>query len=170
MTVASDGHAADPWEEIERYRRDVAADPRSLRFVQLADALRRRGRNLEAEGVLRQGLRHHPGLKNAELVLARVLATGGRRGQALALLDALYPRDPENLALIEVYVGLLLEEGRWVDATRVIDAAALSGALPERVREWRAQARKARPAIDPRPAALRAWLARIEPLLGGRDG
>jgi hypothetical protein len=119
-------------DEILRYSRELRADPRSLRFVQLADALRRSGRFDEAHAALDQGLLEHPGHKGAGLVRARTLADAGATEAALGLLDELYPKDRGNFALSESYIELLTVSGRLLDARAALSDAELLGAT----REW----------------------------------
>lgn len=115
-------------DEILRHSRELRADPRSLRFVQLADALRRAGRVDEAHAVLDQGLVEHPGHKGAGLVRARTLADAGATDEALRLLDELYPKDRGNFALTESYIELLVVSGRALDARAALSDAELLGA------------------------------------------
>ena len=172
------GRGQEPDPEIERHRREFRADPASLRFVQYAEALRRAGRVVEAEHVVSRGLAFHPGLKSAELLHARILATTGRRPEALGLLDDLYPRDVGNLALVTLYLDLLVEAGRGSEATSVLSAAEQIGLPDERIESYRQRieegagaapdaepaARKALPASP--AAAVRAWWRRVGPALG----
>ena len=115
-------------EEIAGHRRELRADPRSLRFVPLADALRRAGALDEALRLLDDGLALHPQHASALLVRARVLADAGRTDAALAVLDALYGRDRANLPVAELYVELLACVGRVDEARAVVTAAELAGA------------------------------------------
>ncbi len=118
---------------ISRLRREVDADPRSLRFVPLAEALRREGYLGEAEAVLERGLGFHPGLNSGRLVQARLFADTGRREAALAVLDELYPRDSGNVALVVLYLDLLTWARRTDEARVLLDRAELVG-VPEHVR------------------------------------
>lgn len=125
-----------PSPDIVQYRRELQADPRSLRFVLLADALRRAGELHEARQVLDSGLRFHPGFPSAVVVQAKVLRDLGHDDQALSLLDELYPREPEDEALVEVYCELLIPAGRYdiaADVLRRAAAANLSEAVVERL-------------------------------------
>lgn len=119
--------------DIARLRREVSADPRSLRFVQLGEALRREGYLGEAEAVLERGLGTHPGLNSARLVQSRLWADTGRGPAALAILDELYPRDPGNVRLVSLYLRLLVEAGRNDEARILLDRADMIG-VPESVR------------------------------------
>ena len=124
---------SDP-ETIARYRRELRADPASLRFVPLAEALRRVGRLVEAEDVLADGLILHPGLNSGRLVLARVYADSDSRAAALSILDELYPRDSGNVALVSLYLELLVDAGRMDDARVLLDRAEIIG-VPAEVRQ-----------------------------------
>lgn len=119
--------------DIARLRREVSSDPRSLRFVQLGEALRREGYLGEAEAVLERGLEVHPGLNSARLVQARLWADTGRGGPALTILDELYPRDSGNVKLVSLYLRLLVEAGRHDEARILLDRADMVG-VPEAVR------------------------------------
>lgn len=118
--------------DIARLRREVSADPRSLRFVQLGEALRREGYIGEAEAVLERGLEVHPGLNSARLVQSCLWADTGRGGAALEILDDLYPRDSGNVRLVSLYLRLLVEAGRHDEARILLDRADMVG-VPEDV-------------------------------------
>jgi tetratricopeptide (TPR) repeat protein len=119
---------------ISRLRREVDADASSMRFVPLAEALRKAGMVYEAEAVLARGLDVHPGLNSARLVYARLLADTERIDEALEALDELYPRDAGNVALVTLYLNLLVEVGRHDEARVLLDRAELVG-VPETQRE-----------------------------------
>ena len=119
---------------IARYKRELRADPNSMRFVPLAEALRKAGRVGEAENVLADGLLTHPGLNSARLVLARVYADTERKAEALAVLDELYPRDAGNVSLVGLYLEMLVEAGRADEARVLLDRAELVG-VPLEVRQ-----------------------------------
>jgi len=130
---------AAPSADVDRLRRELRADPGSMRWVPLADALRRTGELAEAEQLLQRGLAAHPGLRSAMLVLARVAVEQGDTARALPLLDELYPRDRENIPLVQLYVPQLVAAGRLTEAEAVIDAASFSGLPSELLDELRAQ-------------------------------
>jgi tetratricopeptide (TPR) repeat protein len=116
-----------PSADIAQYRKELQNDPRSPRFVPLAEALRRVGELDEAWDVLRSGLRLNPGFRSAIVVQARIHRDRGRRDKALILLDDLYPRDAGNVVLVELYCDLLLEAGRLDDAEAVLRRAQFTG-------------------------------------------
>lgn len=121
-------------DEILRLQQELVEDPRSLRFVQLAEALRVAGRGSEAEAVLERGLRVHPGLNSARLVQAQVWSDAGRVGEALAVLDELYARDAGNVRLVSMYLRLLVEAGRHDEARILLERAEMVG-VPAEVRQ-----------------------------------
>lgn len=113
--------------EIVRFKQELARDPRSLRFVTLADLLRTQGEWAEAADVLSRGLAVHPELRSALLVKAKLLRDQGKLGRALAILDDLHPRDSGNVVLVEMYCDLLLGAGRLDDAELVLQKAQFAG-------------------------------------------
>jgi|GEM_PF-6185402 len=119
--------------DIERYRRELEADPTSLRFVPLADALRRSGDLDAAETVLSAGLERHPKLRSAQVVRARLWRDQGRRTRALTLLADLYPQDAGNVALTELYCELLIELNHFDKAEEVLQRAQFTG-VPDATR------------------------------------
>lgn len=119
--------------DIARLRRELTEEPRSLRFVQLGEALRREGYLGEAEAVLDRGLVLHPGLNSARLVQALLWADTGRGDSALAVLDELYPRDSGNVRLVSLYLRLLVDARRHDEARILLERADMVG-VPEAVR------------------------------------
>ena len=113
--------------DIEHYRREVAQDPDSLKFVPLAEALRRSGELDDAERVLQAGLEHHPKLRSARVVQARLWRDQGKRTRALTVLADLYPQDAGNVALTELYCELLIDLGHLDRAEEVLHRAQYTG-------------------------------------------
>jgi predicted Zn-dependent protease len=112
--------------EIAELRRRVREDPRSFAFVRLAEALRRQGDRGQALAVLRAGLRHHPDLPTARVVLARIHLEAGARALALAILEEVANDDPENIAAGSMLAGLLVEDGRLREARVLLDRLQLT--------------------------------------------
>lgn len=128
------GRSVPDTDEILRLQQELVDDPRSLRFVQLAEALRVVGRGSEAEAVLEHGLSVHPGLNSARLVQAQVWSDSGRVREALATLDELYARDAGNVRLVSMYLRLLVEAGRHDEARILLERAEMVG-VPAEVRQ-----------------------------------
>ncbi len=96
---------------IEAYRKELEADPRSLVFVALAEALNRVGAYDEAASVAARGLEHHEDSVAARLALA--VAEAGRRNvrEALEQIKAALILDQENPRALALMGQLLLEKG-----------------------------------------------------------
>lgn len=112
--------------EISELRRRLRDDPRSLVFVRLAEALRKEGERAQALSVIRSGLRHHPDLPTARVVLARIHLEAGARQLALAILEEVAAADPENVAAGTMLAGLLVEDGRLREARALLDRLKLT--------------------------------------------
>ena len=117
-------------QTIAQCKRELRQDPASLRFVPLAEALRKLGRFREAEEALADGLLSHPGLNSARLVLARVYADTNRRAEALTILD----EDSGNVSLVSLYLEMLVESGRSDEARLLLERAEIIG-VPGPTRE-----------------------------------
>ena len=109
-----------------------------LRFS-LADALRKLARFDEAEEVLGEILRRHPGNSSARIQLARVHERHGRIDEALRVLEFAAARDPQNADISDVRAQILIGAGRLAEARAGI-AEALSRF--ERTVHWRERAIK----------------------------
>ena len=79
----------------------------NLRFSQ-ADALRKLGRFAEAEEVLHEIVRRHPDNSSAHIQLARVQDRRGQIEDALRRLDDAVLCDPQNTALFEAKIEILM--------------------------------------------------------------
>lgn len=133
--------------EIQRLRRQLRANPGSLQFVALGEALRSRGRLQEARTVLEQGLLRHPEVRSGQSVLARVLAGLGERGAALRLLERLVPDDPTNAALGCLAVELFLAEGALAQAAELLDRLEAVAPADSTLRRLRGQLQARRQAL-----------------------
>jgi thioredoxin-like negative regulator of GroEL len=71
--------------------------------------------------VLRLGLRHHPDLPTARVVLARIHLETGDRALAMAILEEVTRTDPENVAAGAILAGLLVEDGRLREARSLLE-------------------------------------------------
>ena len=98
----------------------LRANPASIQFVALGEALRSRGRHAEAVDVLRRGLKRHPNLRSAQAVLVRVYAQANDRVSALALLGQLVLDDPTNSALACLQIELLLADDQLSKAGQAL--------------------------------------------------
>jgi tetratricopeptide (TPR) repeat protein len=117
----------------------LRANPASLQFVALGEALRSRGRYPEAAAALTRGLAIHPDLRSAQAVLARVYAHIGDHDEALQLLSRLVPEDPSNAALACLQIELLIAEGELAEAERTLNGLAVIVPQEPSLRRLRAQ-------------------------------
>src|SRR5512137_560415 len=85
-----------PASLVEQYERILAADPRSLVFVELARSLLERGDSARAAEVCRRGLAHHPGSIQGRVALGRALLRMGDVPGGLAELRAAAAVEPDN--------------------------------------------------------------------------
>lgn len=125
--------------EITRLKRMLRANPASLQFVALGEALRSRGRYEAAAAALLRGLEIHPDLRSAQAVLARVYAHLGARADALGLLARLVPEDPRNAALACLQVELMLAENQLAQADDALERLEAVAPQEPAIRRLRAQ-------------------------------
>jgi len=123
------GRAVDPEEEtLERLRRVVRQDPRSIQFAPLADLCRKRALLDEALSVCQLGVVHHPTYVTGILILARCYLDVGDRARALDAFKRVIELSPTNLAghlgLSEVFE----QEGMLAEARAHLMAAQKVGA------------------------------------------
>ncbi len=114
--------------DLERLAAKVREEPRSIAFVAYAEGLRREGREAEAWDVLGEGMKHHPDLGSARLVVARLHVWEGRPQLAAEILADLLVHDPANDAARHLLVRLLAEQGRLPEARSHAKVLTMSGA------------------------------------------
>jgi cellulose synthase operon protein C len=85
-----------PASLVEQYERILAADPRSLVFVELARSLLERGDAARAAEVCRKGLSHHPESIQGRVTLGRALLRAGDVPGGLVELRAAAAVEPDN--------------------------------------------------------------------------
>jgi len=83
--------------DIKTMSAELARDPASLVFVELAEALRQRGQLEHAERVVLGGLEHHPDLLEAHDLYARVLVDAGTYERAVQVWTRVLDSDPRHL-------------------------------------------------------------------------
>jgi tetratricopeptide (TPR) repeat protein len=83
--------------EIARFQGRLKADPASLAFLPLAEALRKAGKLDEAKAVCLQGLGHHTDYISGQVVLARILTDMGDREAAREVLERVVEATPDHL-------------------------------------------------------------------------
>ena len=90
-------------DDIRTMTAELAADPASLVFVDLAEALRRRGQLDAAQKVLRTGLNRYPELASAHDLAARIFVDRGELDRAFESWVTALKHDP---ALLGAHKGL----------------------------------------------------------------
>jgi predicted regulator of Ras-like GTPase activity (Roadblock/LC7/MglB family) len=108
---------------LQELSAEVATNPKSTAFVELAAAYRERGDLQRALWLCLRGLQRHPTHVEAHFELARIYEERGERELALDELAIVRQLAPDHLrsrlALIEIY----LEEGKRSEAERELQAA-----------------------------------------------
>jgi tetratricopeptide (TPR) repeat protein len=88
-------------DDLESLTTRLAEDPTSLAFLELGEALRRRGRLEAAIRVALRGLEHHPRLLDAHDLYARVLADVGDFGRAREVWSEIVAVDPRHVGALK---------------------------------------------------------------------
>ncbi len=105
----------DP-EFIERYQRLYEQDPKSQIFALLADAYRKVGKVLQAMAIVKEGLKHHPQMASAHLVLGRIYLDSNEVQKSLAPLQEATKLAPENILAHQYLAEAFLKLKRPKDA------------------------------------------------------
>jgi tetratricopeptide (TPR) repeat protein len=147
-------------DDIRALTTRLAEEPTSLAFLELAEALRRRGQLEAASKVARGGLGRYPGLADAHDLMARILSDQGDLAGAFdAWADALR-MDPMRTGALKGIAFLYFRAGDAVAAIDHLQRAAeadpddesIAQALARVRRESRAMAHRTTPAPAPAPA------------------
>ena len=148
-------------DDIRTLTTRLAEEPTSLAFLELAEALRRRGQFEAASKVARGGLGRYPGLADAHDLMARILSDQGDLAGAFdAWADALR-LDPMRTGALKGIAFLYFRAGDAVAAIDHLQRAAeadpddesIAQALARVRRESRAMAQRTTPAPTPAPDA-----------------
>lgn len=106
-------------DDIRSLSAALARDPSSLSYVELAEALRRRGKLEEAVQVANHGLSRHPDHADGHDCLARILADRGQLAEARAAWDKALAIAPEHGGALRGIGFLFYRQG---DTKRAMDA------------------------------------------------
>ena len=166
-------------EDIRVLTAQLAADPSSLVFLPLGEALRRRGQLDAAEKIAISGLTRYPDLADAHDLLARVLGDRGDHERAfdewdIALrLDERHPGAHKGIGFLYYVAGDLPQALEHLEAALAVDPEAEGvAAAVGRVREALATPGSAAPSehVSPAPpTALTAPLPRVPAVRGHAD-
>lgn len=83
--------------DIKALSAELARDPSSLVFLELGEALRRRGQTNAATRIVVNGLEHHPDLIDGHDLYARILVDGGEFESARDVWSRVLEQDPRHL-------------------------------------------------------------------------
>ena len=114
---------AGPRRSLQELSAEVATNPNSTAFVELAAAYRERGDLARAMRLSLRGLERHPTHVEAHFELGCIYEAGGERELALDEWSIVRQLAPDHLAGIYALVRLYLEEGRLDDAERELASA-----------------------------------------------
>lgn len=111
-------------DEIRRLSEELAADPSSLVFLPLGEALRRAGQVAMARRVALRGLERHPHLADAHDLLARIAVDEGAYEQALDAWSTVLRLVTEHVGARKGLGYVLFKLGRLAEAEAHLAAAA----------------------------------------------
>jgi len=110
-------------EDIRALTAQVATDPGSLVFLELAEALRRKGQLEAAQKVVLSGLQRYPHLPAAHDLYARILADRRDYEHAFDEWDMALRLDPSNLGALKGLGFLFYRAGEHASALGHLEAA-----------------------------------------------
>lgn len=147
-------------DDIRALTQRLAAEPGSLVFLDLAEALRRRGQLDAAAAVVRGGLARYPALAEAHDLLARIYTDRGEGDAAFDAWTRALRHDPRHagalrgLAFLSFRAGDLARAERHLLALVELNPDDVGGAAAlARVRERMQSERAGRAEVVPEPAA-----------------
>jgi tetratricopeptide (TPR) repeat protein len=138
-------------EDIRALSAQLARDPASLAYAELAEALRRRGQREEAERVAMNGLSRHPKHADGYDCLARVYADRGELGKARLAWERALEIEPEHVGALKGIGFLFYRQGDVKRARDALEHALAANPADDSVR--RALASMSGTAAMPAPAA-----------------
>jgi tetratricopeptide (TPR) repeat protein len=155
-------------DDIRTLTTRLAEEPTSLAFLDLAEALRRRGQLDAARKVARGGLGRYPGLADAHDLMARVLSDKGDLAGAFdAWADALR-LDPMRTSALKGIAFLYFRAGDPAAAIDHLQRAAEADpddpSIPQALARVRRESRGTPPTSAPARAADSEPVAVIDPL------
>jgi predicted regulator of Ras-like GTPase activity (Roadblock/LC7/MglB family) len=111
--------------DVQRWSDEVARNPRSLAFLPLARAYRRRGLRDAAIQLCLRGLEHHPANVEGHSVLALLYLERGDQQLAADEWSMVLRMDPDNFEALRGMGFCYLEQDRLSRARQMLERAAL---------------------------------------------
>jgi tetratricopeptide (TPR) repeat protein len=111
-------------DDVRRWSEELAREPGSLVFLQLADALRRQQQLDLAQKVALRGLERHPHNADAHDLLARIAVDRGDFARARDEWNAVLRLVPGHAGALKGLGYLSFQQGRVGDAERYLTGAA----------------------------------------------
>lgn len=111
-------------DDVSRWSEELARDPDSVVFVQLAEALRRRGEAEVARKIAVRGLARHAENPDAHDLLARISADLGDLELAGAEWMAALRLDPSHVGALKGLGFATYQQGRLADAKTYLERAS----------------------------------------------
>jgi tetratricopeptide (TPR) repeat protein len=146
-------------DDIRALSTALARDPSSLRYVDLAEALRRRGQLQEAMQVALHGLGRHPGHADGYDCLARIHSDRAELSEARAAWERVLAILPEHLGALKGIGFLYFRQGDVRRASEALEHALAVDPADEATRRALAAVRgEPAPARRSGPARTRAAL------------
>ena len=165
-------------EDIRALTARLADEPESLAFLELAEALRRRGQLEAAYKVARGGLSRYPGLADAHDLMARVLSDQGDLAGAFDAWSSALQLDPMRTSALKGVAFLYFRAGDGAAAMdhlqRALEVDPDDPAIPQAIARLGAElrgepARPGAPARSAPPAAAVVDVPRAPGLFDGVD-
>ena len=162
-------------DDIRRLSDALARDPSSTVFLQLGEALRRKGDRELALRVALRGLERHPHLADAHDLLARISADAGDLERAFDEWDMVLRLAPEHPGALKGMGFLRYRLGELEEAERLLAQAAAADAPDTSIRAALAHVRtlltpeEDAPIADARPAVGGGRLAEAPRNGGAHD-
>jgi tetratricopeptide (TPR) repeat protein len=111
-------------DEIRRLSDELAHDPGSLVFLELAEALRRQGQLEHALRIAARGVERHPSNADAHDLLARIAADRGELDRASGAWEAVLRLAPTHVGARKGLGFLCFQQGRLEEAEAHLSDAA----------------------------------------------
>jgi tetratricopeptide (TPR) repeat protein len=140
-------------DDIRTLTARVAEEPSSLAFLELGEALRRRGQLEAAYKVARGGMARYPGLADAHDLLARILGDQGDLAGAFDAWAEALRFDPMRLGALKGIAFLYFRAGDVTAALEHLRRAAEVDPDDDSIRQAIDRVRQSRPAPGATPAS-----------------